>query len=71
FTAAGYVHHLDLYRIQTPDEVDGLALRDRSGGDSILLIEWPERGIGALPSPSWEVSMGYHDSGRTVCITRR
>ena len=71
FTAAGCVHHLDLYRIQTPDEVDGLALRDRCGDDSILLIEWPERGIGALPSPSWEVSMGYHDSGRTVCITRR
>ena len=70
-TAGGCVHHLDLYRIQNSNEVEGLALRDRCDNKSILLIEWPERGIGALPSPSWEVSMGYHDSGRTVCVTRR
>ena len=70
-TACGCVHHLDLYRIQNSDEVEGLALRDRCDNDSILLIEWPERGIGALPFPSWEVSMRYRDPGRTVCITRR
>ena len=70
-TADGCVHHLDLYRIQNFDEVEGLALRDRCDNKSILLIEWPERGIGALPLPSWEVSMCYRDPGRTVCITRR
>ncbi len=70
-TAGGCVHHLDLYRIQNSDEVDGLALRDRCDDESILLIEWPERGIGALPFPSWEVSMRYRDPGRIVCITRR
>ncbi len=69
-TAAGFVHHLDLYRIQSPDEVEGLALRDRCGNESILLIEWPERGVGTLPLPSWKVSMRYCDSSRTVCITR-
>ena len=51
-TAGSCVHHLDLYRIQNSDEVEGLALRDRCDNDSILLIEWPERGIGALPFPS-------------------
>ena len=70
-TAGGCVHHLDLYRIQNSDEVEGLALRDRCDNDSILLIEGPGRGIGALPFPSWEVSMRYRDPGRTVCITRR
>tara|TARA_B100000686_G_scaffold183491_1_gene190365 strand:- start:188 stop:607 length:420 start_codon:yes stop_codon:yes gene_type:complete len=69
-TAAGVVHHLDLYRIQSPDEVESLALRDRCDNESILLIEWPERGAGGLPIPSWKISMRYGDQGRTVCITR-
>jgi tRNA threonylcarbamoyladenosine biosynthesis protein TsaE len=34
------VWHVDLYRIDTPDEVDALGLFET---DAALLIEWPER----------------------------
>jgi len=39
-------HHLDLYRLKTPEEAEGLGLRDLEG---IVLIEWPEKGAGHVP----------------------
>jgi tRNA threonylcarbamoyladenosine biosynthesis protein TsaE len=35
--------HVDLYRIDTPRELDTLALDDLRGDNSILLIEWGEK----------------------------
>lgn len=41
--------HVDLYRIDDPDEIDELGL-DEARQDSVLLIEWPERmGAGLWP----------------------
>lgn len=43
------VVHVDLYRLETPDEVAELGL-DEARLDSALLIEWPERmGAGLWP----------------------
>lgn len=36
------VLHVDLYRIEDPDEIEELGL-DEARSDSVLLIEWPER----------------------------
>lgn len=36
------VLHVDLYRIETPDELDELGLDD-ARHDAALLVEWPER----------------------------
>ena len=43
------VLHLDLYRLAAPDELDDLGLRDEFD-QALLLIEWPERGVGELPA---------------------
>ncbi|HLW52891.1 MAG TPA: tRNA (adenosine(37)-N6)-threonylcarbamoyltransferase complex ATPase subunit type 1 TsaE [Candidatus Angelobacter sp.] len=37
------LYHIDLYRIDTPRELDTLALDDLMAPDSILLIEWGEK----------------------------
>lgn len=42
------VMHVDLYRIEHVEELDELGL-DEARGDSILLIEWPERAPGRWP----------------------
>ncbi len=42
------VLHVDLYRIDDPDEAEELGLDD-ARGDSLLLVEWPER----LPDAWW------------------
>jgi len=35
------VWHVDLYRIEDPQEIDEIGLD--SAGDAVLLVEWPER----------------------------
>ncbi len=42
------LHHLDLYRLQDPEELEYLGLRDLLW-HSICLIEWASRGEGWLP----------------------
>lgn len=42
------VMHVDLYRIDDPVELEELGL-DEARGDSLLLIEWPERAAGGWP----------------------
>ncbi len=43
------VLHVDLYRIESPEEVVELGL-DEARDDAVLLIEWPER----LPDAEWD-----------------
>jgi tRNA threonylcarbamoyladenosine biosynthesis protein TsaE len=64
-TPRGVVHHLDLYRIETLDEALGLDLDELSGGDSIGLVEWPDRLGGAIPA-TWRASLKVLDEGREL-----
>jgi tRNA threonylcarbamoyladenosine biosynthesis protein TsaE len=43
------LYHADLYRLDDALQVEDLALEDQAR-DGVLLIEWPERGIEALPT---------------------
>lgn len=42
------LYHADLYRLGTPEEVEDLSLEEQAA-DGVLLVEWPERGLEALP----------------------
>lgn len=42
------VLHVDLYRIDDPDEIEELGLNE-AADDSVLLVEWPERAPGWWP----------------------
>jgi tRNA threonylcarbamoyladenosine biosynthesis protein TsaE len=43
------VLHVDLYRIEAPEEAEELGL-DEAREDGVLLVEWPER----LPPVAWD-----------------
>ena len=60
--------HLDLYRIAAAEELEWLGLRDLADGPVLWLIEWPERGAGAIPSPDLTVSLAHAASGRDVAL---
>ena len=58
----GLAVHLDLYRIGNPGELEFLGL---DGGEARLwLVEWPERGQGALPPADLEVALQTEGLGR-------
>lgn len=56
-TAKAVVSHLDLYRLEDPDEVWELGWRDLGDGNQIVLIEWPERAEALLPAPRWDIHL--------------
>lgn len=56
--------HLDLYRIADPGELEWLGLDALADSTAVVLVEWPERGHGALPAPDMEVQLGYRGMGR-------
>lgn len=60
--------HLDLYRLNDPEEVEYLGLRDNQDKD-VLLIEWPERGQGWIPAADWIVQLAYAESGRNIQVS--
>ena len=54
---AGEAVHIDLYRLQSADELQQLGLRDYLNARTLLLVEWPERAGGALPRPDLAVRL--------------
>lgn len=61
------VYHLDLYRLQAASELEMLGVRDLLNSQSLLFIEWPERGAGWLPTPGLEIHIEYvGGTGRRV-----
>jgi tRNA threonylcarbamoyladenosine biosynthesis protein TsaE len=63
------VYHLDLYRLSDPEELEYLGLRDLTGEDALLLVEWPERGLGALAAPDLIVRIRYGAEGRHLALS--
>ncbi len=53
------VYHLDLYRLQHPDELEDLGLRDWLAAGALLLVEWPERGQGLLPTGDLVLALSF------------
>ncbi|HEX7326874.1 MAG TPA: tRNA (adenosine(37)-N6)-threonylcarbamoyltransferase complex ATPase subunit type 1 TsaE [Rhodanobacteraceae bacterium] len=62
--------HLDLYRIAGAGELEWLGLDELEAPDAIVLIEWPERGAGALPRADLEVALEHAGTGRAGYLTR-
>ncbi len=62
------IMHVDLYRIEHVEELDELGL-DEARGESVLLIEWPERAPGHWPD-ALALSLDFApDGGRRLTAT--
>jgi len=62
------VHHFDLYRLSSPDELDELGL-DESLTTGVVLVEWPERGGDRLPTDAVTVALSEERNGRRARIS--
>lgn len=51
------VIHLDLYRIESPDELRELGWAHLGDEDEIVLVEWPERAGDLLPPHHWIIRL--------------
>jgi tRNA threonylcarbamoyladenosine biosynthesis protein TsaE len=65
---AGQLCHLDLYRLSNPEELEFLGIRDYVASGAVLLIEWPSKGEGWLPTPDLQVALHESGDGRELKI---
>lgn len=58
------IYHFDLYRLADPDELEYAGGRDYFDGESICLVEWPEKAEGFLPVADIQCKLSYENEGR-------
>ena len=61
--------HMDLYRLTDPEELYFLGIEDLINGLNILLIEWPEKGLGVLPKANWTIELSTNGPNRSLTLT--
>lgn len=60
--------HADLYRLSMAEEIDELGLHE-ARGESIILIEWPEKGANLLGPATFSIAVHYENCGRRIVFT--
>ena len=61
----GSVYHLDLYRLNGPDDLTNLGWDDIVNSDGIVLIEWPDRAGPRMPNDVIRVRLEYIENDDT------
>ena len=60
------IYHFDLYRLAAARELDDFGARDYFHDGALCVVEWPERGEGALPPPDLVFEFRFSDGGRLL-----
>jgi tRNA threonylcarbamoyladenosine biosynthesis protein TsaE len=61
--------HFDLYRLNDPEELEWMGIRDYLRPDATCFIEWPERGAGLLPEADLDIHLHIEGSARRAEIS--
>ncbi|NNM82084.1 MAG: tRNA (adenosine(37)-N6)-threonylcarbamoyltransferase complex ATPase subunit type 1 TsaE [Burkholderiales bacterium] len=69
YTISGLnLYHFDLYRFEDPDEWNESGFREYFNPESIVMVEWPEKGGAFLPTPDIRIVLGVEGEGRRAEI---
>ena len=66
-----HIYHFDLYRMNDPEELEAIGIRDYCENRAICLFEWPELGGGAVPAADIDLSIEHQDRGRVIQLQGR
>lgn len=62
------LYHFDFYRLEDPEELEWMGIRDYFREDSLCMIEWAERGKGWIPHPHSCIELLPEDDGRRINV---
>ncbi|MHB8914683.1 MAG: tRNA (adenosine(37)-N6)-threonylcarbamoyltransferase complex ATPase subunit type 1 TsaE [Thiobacillus sp.] len=60
------LYHFDLYRMNDPREWMDAGFREVANGNTVSLVEWPEKAAGLLPPPDLRLLLQVLDDGRQI-----
>ena len=60
------VRHFDLYRLESPSELEDIGFYEYAGGEGITLIEWAELFTSELPMEYMQLTLLIVQKGRLV-----
>lgn len=58
--------HFDLYRLEDPEELEFLGVREDLDGGALCLVEWPEKAAGFLPNADLALRLLHAGRGREL-----
>jgi tRNA threonylcarbamoyladenosine biosynthesis protein TsaE len=64
-----HLYHFDLYRFIDQDEWDAAGFRDYFNGQSVCLVEWPEKAGDLLPTADLEITLTPDGAGRQAMLS--
>jgi tRNA threonylcarbamoyladenosine biosynthesis protein TsaE len=53
------LYHIDLYRLDSLEDISALGLDDYLYGNGVCVVEWSDRGLGLLPQEHLLIAMSY------------
>ena len=64
------LHHIDLFRIQDPQEAWGLGMDEYLFGEDVCVVEWADRAAEVFPPESTWIALEYgaEETERTITI---
>lgn len=60
------IQHFDLYRLADPEEFEYIGGHDLARETALRFIEWPERGVGEVPTPDVVFTLSISGAGRLL-----
>ena len=61
-------YHLDLYRLESVEEVIGIGFEEIIDSEDYVLIEWPDVALDLLPDDCFRLKISHIDNHRKVLV---
>lgn len=71
YGATSPVYHVDLYRVETAQELSTLGLEDLLARPVMMIVEWGEKLEGSLPGPRVRVRLEHRGSEERRIVVER
>ena len=63
------VYHVDLFRLERPEELDALGLEELVDGTGVVIVEWADRAPGVLPREHVRVTCAFGSAATDRILT--